>query len=136
MIVKRQIILRRSAIAIAVSTVFLLSACGGGGGGGGGSGGSNPSYVKPDTPYYSSGTLANYGFTPGTRSTVPFATPTQVSTFNPYSSDSPQTNVSQQYVVNNLTGSGGDDLIVTGRMSQSVTADKWANSSIQLFNWE
>jgi hypothetical protein len=131
-------VLRRSAIAVAVSTVFLLTACGGGGGGGGGGGygGGNPSYIKPDTPYYSSGTLANYGFTSGSRSTVPFSTPTQVSTFNPYSSDSPQTNVSQQYVVNNLTGSGGDDLIVTGRMSQSVTADKWVNSSIQLFNWE
>ena len=113
MTVKKQIILRRSAVAIAVSTVFLLSACGGGGGGGGSPGNPTPSYVKPDesVQYYSSGTLANYGFTPGTRATVPFSTPTQVSTFNPYSSDSPQTNVSQQYVVNNLTGNGGDDLI-------------------------
>ena len=126
--------LRRSAIAVAVSTVFLLSACGGGGGGGGG----GSSYVKPDNPaqYYSSGTLSNYGFTPGSRSTVPFSTPTQVSSFNPYTSNSTQTSVSQQYVVNNLTGDGSDDLIITGRMSQNITADKWVNSSIQLFNWE
>ena len=121
-------------MAIAVSTVFLLSACGGGGGGGG----SGPSYTKPDTPtqYYSSGTLANYGFTPGSRSTVPYSTPTLVSTFSPYSGNSTQTSVSQQYVVNNLTGDSGDDMIVTGRMSQSITADKWVNSSIQLFSWK
>ena len=123
-------------MAIAVSTVFLLSACGGGGGGGGG--GANPSYTKPDTPtqYYSSGTLANYGFTPGSRSTVPYSTPTLVSTFNPYSSNSTTTNVSQQYVVNNLTGDGADDMIIAGRASQPTTAANWVNSSIQLFNWE
>ena len=130
---KKQVLLRRSAIALAVSTVFLLSACGGGGGGGGGG---NPSYIKPDTPYYSSGTLANYGFTPGTRSTVPFATPTQVSTFNPYTSDSTKTAVSQQYVVNDLTGNGADSMIVAGRMSQPATSSEWVNNSIQLFTWK
>ena len=133
---KKKTVPRRTAMAIAVSTVFLLSACGGGGGGGGG--GANPSYTKPDTPtqYYSSGTLANYGFTPGSRSTVPYSTPTLVSTFNPYSSNSTTTNVSQQYVVNNLTGDGADDMIIAGRASQPTTFDKWVNSSIQLFNWE
>ena len=121
-------------MAIAVSTVFLLSACGGGGGGGG----SNPSYTKPDTPtqYYSSGTLANYGFTSGSRSTVPFSTPSLISTFNPYTTNSTTTNVSQQYVVNNLTGDGADDMIIAGRASQPTTAANWVNSSIQLFNWE
>ena len=132
---------RRTALAVAVSTVFLLSACGGGGGGGGSGSGSSPgnpapSMVKPDTPLYSSGTLANYGFTPGSRTTVPYSTPTLVSTFNPYTSDSNKYNVSQQYVVNNLTGDGADDMIVTGRASQPVTAAEWTNSSIQLFNWE
>ena len=131
---KKKVILRRSAMAIAVSTVFFLTACGGGGGGGGG--GSGPSYIKPDTPYYSSGTLANYGFTPGTRSTVPFATPTQVSTFNPYTNDSTKTAVSQQYVVNDLTGNGTDSMIVAGRMSQPATSSEWVNNSIQLFTWK
>jgi hypothetical protein len=130
--VKKQLVVRRSAIAIAISTVFLLSACGGGGGGGGPS----PSFVKPDTPLYSSGTLANYGFTSGSRTTVPYSTPTLVSTFNPYTADSKTTNVSQQYIVNNLTNDGADDMIVTGRASQPTTAANWVNSSIQLFNWE
>ena len=131
---KKKTVFRRTAMAIAVSTVFLLSACGGGGGGGG----SNPSYTKPDTPtqYYSSGTLANYGFTSGSRSTVPFSTPSLISTFNPYTTNSTTTNVSQQYVVNNLTGDGADDMIIAGRASQPTTAANWVNSSIQLFNWE
>ena len=133
---KKKVILKRSAMAVAVSAVFLLTACGGGGGGSPGN--PSPSYVKPDDPvyYYSSGTLANYGFTPGSRSTVPYATPTLVSTFNPYASNSTQTSVSQQYVVNNLTGDGADDMIIAGRVSQPATASTWVNSSIQLFNWE
>ena len=134
---KKQTVIRRLAIAVAVSTVFLLSACGGGGGGGSSGGGSSPSFVKPDnTQYYSSGTLANYGFTPGSRSTVPYSTPTLVSTYNPYTSNSNQTNNSQQYVVNNLTGDGADDMIVTGRMTAQPTSATWVNSSIQLFSWE
>lgn len=128
-------VIRRSAIAIAAATV-LLQACGGGGGGSGSPGSPGTSYIKPDEPMYSSGTLANYGFTPGTRTTVPYSTPTLVSTFNPYTTDSKSSNVSQQYVVNNLTGDGADDMIVTGRATQPTTAANWANSSIQLFNWE
>ena len=134
---KKRVVLRRSAIAVAVSTVFLLSACGGGGGGGSGPGNPSPSYTKPDTPqYYSSGTLANYGFTAGSRSTVPFSTPNKVSEFNPYTTDSTKTAVSQQYVVNDLTGNGTDSMIVAGRMSQPATSSEWVNSSIQLFTWK
>ena len=129
---------KRILLYTLVCSSVILTACGGGGGGGGGgnSGTPSPSYVKPDEPAYSSGTLANYGFTPGSRSTVPYSTPTLVSTFNPYTSDSTATNVSQQYVVNNLTGSGADDMIITGRNTQPSTAANWTNSSIQLFNWE
>jgi len=133
---KKQRVIRQTSIAIAVSVVFLLTACGGGGGGGAGGGGGGNPYIKPDNPYYGSGTLAGYGFTPGTRTTVPYATPTQVSTFNPYTSDSTKTAVSQQYVVNDLTGNGADSMIVAGRMSQPVTSSEWVNSSIQLFTWK
>ena len=128
---KKKTVFRRTAMAIAVSTVFVLSACGGGGGGGGG-------YTKPDSPtqYYSSGTLANYGFTAGSRSQVPFSTPTLVSTFNPYAGSSTTANVSQQYITPNLTGDGGQDMIVTGRMSQPATPGSWVNSNIQLFDWQ
>lgn len=130
---KKHLVLRRSAIALAVSTVFLLSACGGGGGGGGGG------YTKPDTTDvsgYSSSQLANYGFTTGARTQVPFSTPTLVSTFNPYSSSSAEANISQQYIVPNLTGDGGQDMIIAGRQTQPATAATWTNSAIQLFDWQ
>jgi len=130
---KKQRVIRQTSIAIAVSVVFLITACGGGGGGGGGGG--NP-YIIPDNPYYNSGTLSNYGFTAGSRSTVPYATPTQVGTFNPYTSDSTKTAVSQQYVVNDLTGNGADSMVVAGRMSQPATSSEWVDSSIQLFTWK
>ena len=128
-------------MSIAVSTVFLLSACGGGGGGGGGGGSPGnptPSYTKPDDPtqYYSSGTLANYGFTPGSRSTVPYSTPTLVSTSNPFSGNSMSINANTAYIVNNLTGDSADDMIVAGRQTQPATAATWTNTAIQLFSWE
>ena len=136
---KKQTVLRRSAMAIAVSTVFLLAACGGGGGGGGTPGNSGGGYVKPDDPntaYYTQGQLSNYGFTAGSRTTVPFSTPTLVSTFDPYSGNSTKSSVSQQYVVNNLTGDGADDMIIAGRMTQPATGANWVNSNIQVFDWQ
>ena len=131
---KKKTVFRRTAMAIAVSTVFLLSACGGGGAGGS----PGTSYTKPDTPtqYYSSGTLANYGFTPGSRSTVPYSTPTLVSTSNPFAGNSTSINANTMYVVNNLTGDGADDMLVAGRLTQPATAATWVNTAIQLFNWE
>ena len=121
-------------------SAVLLTACGGGGGGGGSwpTTTTNP-ILKPDTAattYYSSNTLSRYGFTAGSRDTVPFSTPALAGTFNPYTSDSTKTAVSQQHVVNNLTGDGADSMIVTGRMSQPATSGEWVNSSIQLFTWK
>ena len=135
---KKKLIIRRTAIAVAVSTVFLLSACGGGGGGSssGTPGNPPPSFTKPDTPLYNSGTLANYGFTPGSRSTVPYSTPTLVSTSNPFAGNSLSINANTAYVVNNLTGDGADDMLVAGRQTQPATATNWTNTAIQLFNWE
>jgi len=137
---KKSCVIKPTVMALAVATVCLLTACGGGGGGGGGTttwptNGSNP-ILKRDEPYYSSGTLSRYGFASGSRDTVPFSTPTLAGTFNPYTADSTKTAVSQQHVVNNLTGDGADSMIVTGRMSQPATSGEWVNSSIQLFNWK
>ena len=135
---KQSCVIKQASMAVSVATVFLLTACGGGGGGGGGSWPStntNP-ILKPDTPLYSSSTLSRYGFTAGSRDTVPFSTPALAGTFNPYTSDSTKTAVSQQHVVNNLTGDGADSMIVTGRMSQPATSGDWVNSSIQLFTWK
>jgi hypothetical protein len=136
---KKQRAIRHTYTAIAVATAALLTACGGGGGGGYGGGvrkDSDSGWSTTNSTIYSSGTLSNYGFTSGSRATVPFATPTHVSTFNPYTTDSTKTAVSQQYIVNNLVGDGADSMIVTGRMSQPATSSEWVNSSIQLFTWK
>jgi len=136
---KQHRVIKQTSVAVAVATVFLLAGCGGGGGGAGFPSSNTNPIIRPDTSdqvYYSSSKLSNYGFTSGSRDTVPFSTPTHVSTFNPYTSDSTRTAVSQQHVVNNLTGDGADSMIVTGRMSQPATSGDWVNSSIQLFTWE
>jgi len=128
-----------TGVALAVATLLLLTACGGGAGGGGIVRPDDSQYIPPsrsaDTTYGAT-TLANYGFSAGARTTVPFSTPALVSSFNPYTSDATAHSVSQQYVVNNLTGSGGDDMIIAGRMTQPATVSTWTNSAIQLFNWE
>jgi hypothetical protein len=129
---KQHRVIKQTSVAVAVATVFLLAGCGGGGGGTGFPSSNTNPIIRPDTSdqtYYSSGTLSNYGFTSGSRTTVPFSTPTHVSTFNPYASDSTKTAVSQQYVVNNLTGNGTDNMIVTGRMSQPATSSEWVRQS-------
>ena len=66
---------------------------------------------------------------------MPFNTPTLVSSWNPYPTASSAVNVTQQYVVNNLTGDGADSMVVAGRMSQPATASTWQNTNIQLFDW-
>jgi len=106
-----------------------LIGCAGGGGGGGVAGNSN-------SVYYSSSKLSSYGFNPGSRTQVPFSTPTLVSTFNPYTGSTGADNVSQQYVVHNLTGDNADDLVITGRMTQPATPGTWVNSNIQIFDWQ
>jgi hypothetical protein len=76
-----------------------------------------------------------YGFTPGSRTQVPFSTPQLVDTFTAYSTPNPANSVFQQYVVHNLTGNGGDDLVVAGRQTQPQTGS-WSNFDIQIFDWQ
>ena len=136
---KKHHVIRQMSMVAAMATVFLLAACGGGGGGGAYPSSNTNPVLKPDAPdqaYYNAGTLSRYGFTSGSRTTVPFSTPTLAGTFNPYTSDSGKTAVSQQYVVNNLTGDGTDSMVVAGRMSQPATSSEWINNSIQLFTWK
>ena len=122
---------RKLLYTLMFSSIIVLTACGGGGGGGGG----NP-YINSDSSGYSSSQLSNYGFSAGTRPQVPFSTPTLVSTFNPYAGSTSNANISQQYVVPNLTGDGGQDMIIAGRQTQPATAATWTNSAIQLFDWQ
>jgi hypothetical protein len=121
---KKKVVLKRSAMAVAVSTVFFLTACGGGGGGGG--------YTKPDTP-------PNSGGNGSTRSSaVPFSTPTSLGTINPLVGAVPGTlyAMTQNYTAD-LTGSGAENVIVAGATSSgaAVNSANWKNNAIQVFGW-
>ena len=141
---KKQIILKRSTIAVA--TVFLLSACAAGGGGTGGSAPPMPTTPDPNNPSNSTvppggggvgGGVGGGGGISNSSNSVPFGTPTLAGNqFSPYNGSSPNAVVSQTYSVNNLTGDNGTDLIVAGRMSQPATASSWVNNAIQIFDWQ
>lgn len=111
--------LKRTAIAVAVSTVFFLSACGGGGGGGGGG------YVQPDNPG------------PGTvylRTQVPYSTPTLVATVDPLVNTSSKYFVGDTYSAN-ISGSG-QDIIVAGFETQPTPAAQHLDSRISILSWQ
>ena len=111
---KKQKVLRRSAITLAVSTVFLLSACGGGGGGGGGSPGSpSPSYLR----------------------SVPYATPVRVGSITPINSTTVESDSSGLFSAN-LTNSptGAQQLITAGR-SSTTNQGSYPTYNLNVFDW-
>ena len=143
---KKRLVLKRSAIAAAVATVFLLTACASGGGGSGTGGSGNTSPDMPTTPNPNQGSTgpAGSGGAAGgggggsgyLRSQVPFGTPTLAGSFNPYSGTSSSWTVGQNYVVDGVSGNGGQDVIWAGRMTQPATAATWKNTNIQMFDWQ
>jgi hypothetical protein len=112
---KKQV-LRRTAVSLAVSTVFLLTACGGGGGGGGGG------YVQPD----------NTNSTVYLRGQVPFATPVLAAVVAPFVNSSSQPILSDMYAAD-LSGNGGQNVVSAGVMSGA--ASSWSNSKISVLGW-
>jgi len=121
---KKQVIMKRSAIAVAVSTVFLLSACGGGGGGG---------YIQPDSSY--SGIQGQI-----VRTEVPYSTPVLQTTIDPLVNLSSADNGYKWAVADtfaaDVTGDGNQDLLVAGRMTQSSTSAEWGNFRLSLLGWQ
>ena len=120
---RKKQVMRRSAIAIAVSTIFLLSACGGGGGGGGGSGGSP---YSPGNPYL--------------RTEVPYSTPVRQTTIDPLV-NLPSANNGHKWAVADtfaadVAGTGSQDLLIAGRMTQSTTAAEWGDFRLSLLTWQ
>ena len=108
-------------MAVAVSTVFLLAACGGGGGGGGGG--------SPGSP------------TPGyIRSEVPYATPVRQGTVDPLVNLTAANNGSKWAVADtfaaDVAGTGNQDVLIAGRMTQSTAPADWGNFRLSLFSWQ
>lgn len=142
-------VFNRTAIAIAVSTVFLLSACAGGGGGGANSQGSTPPtpssgpginvpLTTPATPTSPAPSLAPS--TSPTSEYVPFSTPTHITTVNPLVTSTYSTSLVNAQTVD-LTGTGVDNVVVGGVQSHhtlltsSADSNNWRNSRISVLGW-
>jgi len=109
--------MRKSAIAVAVSTVFLLSACAGGGGGGGATT-SNPTIYL--------------------RNEVPYTTPVRVATVDPLVNQ-PGTGYKVALVETftaDITGTGSQDIVVAGRMTQPTVESDWGPNRVSMFSWQ
>jgi hypothetical protein len=122
----------RTAIAIAVSTVFLLSACAGGGGG---SGANNPGNPAPPTQGGGGGGGGGGGTNPTTPPpTVPYYTPKLVYNHDPIAGNS-----SDPYNANvysgNITSSTSEDIIVASTMV-AHSNETWRDSNISLLSWQ
>lgn len=111
-------VFNRTAIAVAVSTVFLLSACAGGGGGA-----NNPG--NSSSPTQGSG--------PSLTTTVPYATPVRVGSVTPINSSVYEYDSSAMYS-ENLT-STGESLITAGR-SSTTNGGSYPTYNLNVFDWE
>ena len=113
---KKHLVLRRSAIALAVSTVFLLSACGGGGGGG---------YVQPDAPPTPPVTA------PSLRQ-VPYSTPSRVGSITPVNSAAYESDSSGMFSAN-LSGAGQQ--VITAGRSSTTNQGSYPTYNLNVFGW-
>lgn len=106
-------IFTKSSIAIAVS-ILALQGCGGGGGGG------SPSPIVRPSTYQ-----------------VPFSTPTRVGSTQITVSPTLDATNNDIYTAD-LTGTGKQNVIVTGHLSQSTphTQADWINSKITIYGWQ
>jgi hypothetical protein len=108
-------IFNRTAIAIAVSTIFLLSACAGGGGGGA----NNPG----------NGSSPTQGF----GKSVPYSTPVRIGSVTPINSTTYEYDSSTMYA-ENLTDNG-QSLITVGR-SGTTLGGSYPTYNLNVFDWE
>ena len=98
----------------------MTTGCGGGGGGGGPGG----------SPYS--------GGNPYLRSEVPYATPKLVGVVDPLvnvAGTGYKWAVTDTFTAD-ITGSGGQDLIIAGRMSQSTPIPEWGSNKLSMFSWQ
>jgi hypothetical protein len=128
-------VVNKTAIAVAVSTVFFLSACAGGGGG---SGANNPGSSAPPTQ----GTGPSVPSPSPTPNPTPdplpaYGTPVKIATFDPLVNVA---GTGYKYpIVDTFTADitgNGQDVIVAGRMTQSTTVPEWGNNRITMMSWE
>jgi hypothetical protein len=109
-------------------SVIVLTACGGGGGGGresggGGAPGSPPIYNTPN-PYL--------------RAEVPYSTPVLQAVVDPLvnvAGNGYKWAVADTFSAD-IVGTGGQDLIVAGRMTQPTPIAEWGDNRISMLSWQ
>ena len=115
--------MRRTIIwTLMFGTLGILTACGGGGG--------SSVTVKSD-PYISTGNVS-------VRTEVPFYTPVKVATIDPLD-NVPGTGFKyavHQTFTADIQGTGNEDVIVAGRMSQSTSVADWGNFRVSMLGFE
>jgi len=109
-------------------TVVVVTGCGGGGGGAGNPG---TAYMAPPTPVPTPD--------PYLRTEVPYATPVKIATVDPLANVDSSTGF--KYAVTDtfaadIQGTGGQDVIIAGRMTQPSTTAEWGNNKIHMMGWE
>ena len=107
-------------------TVGALTACGGGGGGGGGS-----SVTVKNDPYISTPNLY-------VRTEVPYATPVLQAVVDPLVNvvDNGYKWAVADTFAADIVGTGGQDLIIAGRMTQPTPVSDWGNFRLSMLTWQ
>lgn len=105
---------RKTTLSIGIS--LALSGCGGGGGGGGLSATLNP-YTRSSVPYYTPVKVADVDPLVNVANTA-----FKVALIDSFTAD--------------ITGSGGQDVIIAGRMTQPTTQAEWGENRITMLSWQ
>jgi hypothetical protein len=118
-------------ILLLCAIVVQLVACAGGGGGSGASPGGGESMPPVPVPTPTPD--------PYLRTEVPFATPVKIATVDPLANVDASTGF--KYAVTDtftadIQGTGGQDVIIAGRMTQPSTTAEWGNNKIHMMGWE
>jgi hypothetical protein len=112
---------RRTVLSVSISAaIATCTACGGGGGGGGTQG-----YVNNQVPVQPSPS-------PTVSSTVPYHTPTRVGEVTPINGTGPLYDSSSMYS-QNLDATGGQELVVAGRMTPN--GGTYHTYNLSVFGW-
>lgn len=107
-------------------TIGALTACGGGGGGGGGS-----SVTVKNDPYISTPNLY-------VRTEVPYSTPVLQTVVDPLVNvvNNGYTWAVADTFAADIVGTGGQDLIIAGRMTQPTPVSDWGNFRLSMLTWQ
>lgn len=114
--------MRRSLLWTALfGTVIVVTGCGGGGGGGGG--GYNSPYNSPN-PYL--------------RTEVPYSTPVRQAIIDPLINvnDTGYKWAVADTFTADVSGTGSQDLLIAGRMTQPTGSADWGNFRLSMFSWQ